>query len=264
MRTRSIPQDGESFFKTYPCRSSLASSSSLFRAQRSIASVWSAPERGAINRRLLPTPSSRRISRGAPRPISISGHTGTHSTNWPNVSVKNASCLCPPSKRTDSPRRQLLIPRRMLFPSGPSRATRRVFIADHRAAASLPPTRFPAACRRRRTDARDRARTSTGGRRARRDRRRRSGGSCCRRPFLHTPRIRATRARAPSSPRPAEAADPADGRKGGGGRRLRPPLSRIECSRIEEPARPFLPIALHRQHARAPAGEPFLFFPCQR
>jgi hypothetical protein len=44
--------------------------------------------------------SSRRLSRGAPKPISISGHTGTHSKNRPNVSVSSGSCLCPPSKRT--------------------------------------------------------------------------------------------------------------------------------------------------------------------
>jgi hypothetical protein len=32
-----------------------------------------------------------------PRPISTSGHTGTHSTKWPSVSVRKGSRLWPPS-----------------------------------------------------------------------------------------------------------------------------------------------------------------------
>ena len=41
--------------------------------------------------------SGRIGGRGTPRPISTSGHTGTHSTKGPSVSIRNASRLWPPS-----------------------------------------------------------------------------------------------------------------------------------------------------------------------
>src|SRR5690349_3077072 len=52
-------------------------------------------------------------SRGVPNPHSTSGQTDTHSTKRPNVSVRNASRLWPPSKRTGSPSRHVEMPMRI-------------------------------------------------------------------------------------------------------------------------------------------------------
>src|SRR6478736_3453223 len=60
-----------------------------------------------------PARTSRMASRGVPNPHSTSGHTGTHSTKRPNVSVRNASRLWPPSKRTGSPSRHVEMPMRI-------------------------------------------------------------------------------------------------------------------------------------------------------
>src|SRR5579872_1427229 len=60
-----------------------------------------------------PTRTKRMGSRGVPRPHSISGQTGTHSTKRPKVSVRNVSRLWPPSKRTASPSRHDEMPTRI-------------------------------------------------------------------------------------------------------------------------------------------------------
>src|SRR5688572_32603057 len=52
-------------------------------------------------------------SRGVPKPHSTSGQTGTHSTKRPNVPVRNASRLWPPSNRTGCPSRHAEMPMRI-------------------------------------------------------------------------------------------------------------------------------------------------------
>ena len=67
-----------------------------------------------------PRPSRQDRAPGArsraacPCPTSTSGHTGTHSTYRPSVSVRKLSRLWPPSKRTFCPSRQDEMPMRMV------------------------------------------------------------------------------------------------------------------------------------------------------
>ena len=108
--TRSMPLLGDPLLNMYPQRSSFSSSRTRFLAHCTMRSVWSWFVRVVTRRGLRGLPTSRNDSRGVPNPHSTSGQTGTYSTYCPSVWVRNGSCLCPPSKRTFSPSKQVLMP----------------------------------------------------------------------------------------------------------------------------------------------------------
>jgi hypothetical protein len=113
-----MPLLGDPLLKINPRSSSFSSCTTRFFAQRIIWAVLSILVRTVTSRGDSGSPSRCMGSLGTGIPHSTSGQTGMYSTHRPRTSVRNRSSLWPPSKRTLSPNRHLLIPIR-IFPFTP-------------------------------------------------------------------------------------------------------------------------------------------------